>query len=437
MTASPLAPKLVLFLCIFLILFLREPKCLTQPGLFAEDATDFFHEELVTGPAAVFTTLAQYLHLVPRLLALGSSALPIASIPFAYAFEALAVASACCWAFCLNAFRPLLRSDALRFTLCLIAATALPSQEIVGTLANLQWYLTMLAIPLSLLAAEPARIAWRILLFVLALSIALSGPLTLVLLPVIAFYGLRRHRLTFFQMGLTIGTIIQWTVLAFHWKTQPGGPLDFAAFSKDVFAILVAFTNQIAMFSMFGRPAIKAVYGHGYNGASLLLYSVLLFLLFEIAARSRRAFREKLSVMLFIIVSALILAVGRGMQPVYTTMSSSQPWGAHRYFLAACWCFAFIALLSVENFKPLWPAYKQCALAAALFALGAWGNFRLAPHPASNWKTYAADIQDWTAARKTGREHDAVIVPVNPPGWTIQLPALVRRIPATKLRKRT
>lgn len=361
---------------------------------------------------------------MPRLLALGSAVLPVFWIPLAYGIEAIVLAGLCCWAFSLEAFRPLLRSDALRATLCILAAVSFPSQELVGDITNLQWHLTMLAVPIALLPPRRRASSARALLLLLGLVIALSSPQALVLAAVIVFIAIRRHTLAEFQAGLALGTLIEWTVIAAHWMPQQRQMHGFAAVDRFVFAVFVAFTNQIAMFCVFGRLVVKSIYDTAYKGSSLVAFLTIMSFLIVISLRGRREYLKKVWAMLWIIFGVLALAMLRGMDAVYTDMSSVQPWGAHRYFLAGCWCFAFIVLLTIEEYKPAWPAYRQCALAAAIFAVGTYGNFRLAPHSAGDWKKSAAEIENWKTAREAGRPHAEVVVPVSPKGWAIYLPKL-------------
>jgi hypothetical protein len=74
---------------------------------------------------------------VPRLLAQFNSALPLRALPFAAALESILIAGSCCALFALD-FRTILRSDALRIVLCIFTAAALPEEELVGNLTNLQ-----------------------------------------------------------------------------------------------------------------------------------------------------------------------------------------------------------------------------------------------------------------------------------------------------------
>ena len=126
---------------------------------------------------------------------------------------------------------------------------------------------------------------------------------------------------------------------------------------------------------------------------------------------------------LWLIFGSLVLANVRGMQSVFTQITSTQPWGAQRYFLLACWCFAFLMFLGMEIWKPAWPGWKKAAV-VALFVYGGIGNFQVAEHQARGWGNYVPAIEAWEADRRAGHAHGAVSIPIDPPGWVIELSAL-------------
>src|ERR1700685_203193 len=81
--------KAALLLCIFAILFLRDPKCITHPELWAEDGAMFFRQQLLSGARAILLTSGGYLQLAPRILALVTAAFPVAWAPLLYAIESI------------------------------------------------------------------------------------------------------------------------------------------------------------------------------------------------------------------------------------------------------------------------------------------------------------------------------------------------------------
>jgi hypothetical protein len=398
------------------------PTCLTLDEFVTDDGSTFFRDQLLFGAGAVFHVYPEYLNLIPRLCALVAAPLPITWLPRAYALEALLIAGLCCSAFALEAFRPVLESDAQRTVLCLIWAIALPAQELVGCM-QLQWFLTIIAIPLALLPAKSRPLAASVGLALLGAAIALTGPQPIILMPVVAILVFRRRRVTEFQAGLVAGTLIQWAVMAKHWIPSGIAP-GFAAIDGQVFAVLVTFTNQVGLLSLFGRRPAIAVFAHHYNGVSLLLLLVLIGIQTALFVRGSRSYRAKVTVFLWLIFSSLALARMRAIP--YPEMSSVQPFGAHRYFYLACWCFAFLVLLAIEHYKAHWPWWKRCGLGLLIFLFAAIQNFRLTPRVVTGWQKYVPEIQAWKADLDAGRPHAAFAVPCYPPGWLIQFPKLER-----------
>jgi hypothetical protein len=420
--------KVALLLCIFGLLFLRDPKCITQPSFYAEDGNVLYREEVVMGPAAVWQTTVRYLIIAPRLLALIGAALPAAVSPVAFAIESILVAGVCCWAFSLEHFRVLLRSDALRTTLCLVAACGLPEQEVIGHLADVQWFLMLIAAPLTLAIPEVRRIASRVLLACLGLLISLSGPATILLVPLIGLRAVRTRRLDDFSMGIMAGTVLEWVIIARHWHTGVAHAGIVDAANSLVFSTLVAFANQIVLLCLAGRPVTQRIWTHDYGGFSLMAVVAFVWLLVLLYRAGTREYKNKARIMIYLIFSSLVVAMLRGMEATYPKMSSVQPFGAHRYFLLACWSFAFLLLAAIADRKAAWPAQKQVALAVVIFLFGAIGNFRIFSHSIPGWqKKYAPEIQAWQADRRAGREHAEVVVPISPPGWVIELPQLAQK----------
>lgn len=404
------------------MLFLRAPTSLTLNEFFTEDGSTFFRDQLLLGPAGVFQPYHQYLLVIPRLCAVIAARLPIIWVPRAYAIEALLIAGICCSAFALEEFRPILSSDRQRLLLCLISAIALPAQEMIGSLAHLPWFLTTLAVPLTLLPAKRRSTIARTALATLGAAIGLSGPLPIIFVPPIAVYGFRRGRLTEFQLGILIGALIEWAVVARNWIPQPATFAGFAGLDRFLFSVLVACANQIGLLSLFGRRPAIAVWAHHYGGMSLLLLLLLVSLQVALSARGDRAYRTKVIPLVWLILASVALSILRGMP--YPEMSVVQPFGAHRYFYLACWCFALLIVLAVEAYIPNWPLQRRCGLVLLIFLFAGIENFRLTPRVRSGWEKFIPEIQAWKADLDTGRRHAAFSVPSNPPGWLIQFPKI-------------
>ena len=418
--------KAALLLCIFAILFLRDPKCITHPELWAEDGAMFFRQQLLSGARAILLTSGGYLQLAPRILALVTAAFPVAWAPLLYAIESILVAGACCWAFVLNPFRAVFRSELIRGVLCLVAATGFPAQELIGNITNVQWFFMLVAVPLTLVPPRCRTGMSRVLFITLGLLIALSAPLTIVLLPLIAIRAMRTRSAEYFSLAIAAGTLIEWVVIARHW-TPHGATVHeglLATANALAFTTLVAFTNQVMMFCLLGRAVTQGVWTHDYGGFSLVLLLSFACAQVVLYRSGSREYRTKVRIFMWLILSALVLAMLRGMEPVFSKMSSVQPFGSHRYYLLACWCLALLVSAAILDRRPHWPERKQTAVLAAIFLFGAIGNFRVASQFATEWQPYASEVQAWQADRNAGREHAEVTVPISPKGWVVDLPKL-------------
>lgn len=416
--------KAALLLCIFAILFLRDQKCITHPEFWAEDGVVFFRQQLLSGGRVILQTSGGYLHIIPRVLALFTAAFPVAWAPLIYAITSILAVGVCCWAFVLDHFRILLRSDLLRGVLCMLSASGFPAQELIGNVTNIQWYTVLVATVLTLAPPRCRTGISRVLFTALALLTALSAPLTIVLLPLIAIRAIRARSADCFSIAIVAGTAIEWAVIARHWTPATQHPGLLAAANALVFTTIVAFTNQVMMFSLLGRAVTEGVWTHAYAGLSLILLLAFACTQTILYRSGSRDYRTKVRILIWLIVSSLALAMLRGMEPVFPNMSSVQPFGSHRYYLLACWCFAFLVVAAIADRKPGWPEWKQAGVAAAIFLFGTMGNFQVASQFAAEWREYASQVQAWQADRSAGREHPEVIVPVSPKGWVIDLPKL-------------
>ena len=210
---------LILFAVAFVLLALRRPDALINPQFWAEDGVEFFYTQVAYGTwHALVQPHAGYLHLIPRLVAAGSSVFPARVVPLVYNLSAFSIAAWSCTIFSLPWCRPLLRSDSQRTLLCLLMATSFYADELIGTITNAQWFLFVPALLILILPAEkpersPGRVTW--VAAGLVFLIGLSAPLVAILLPVAVWTAKRRGRraalvpavlilATFIQVGVTL-----------------------------------------------------------------------------------------------------------------------------------------------------------------------------------------------------------------------------------------
>src|SRR5260370_42508366 len=83
----------VFVLCGMVLVASRTPHSWLHQGFYAEDGVIFFREQVEFGWRAIFRPYSGYLHLMPRLIALITSAAPVASQPLIFALFSAAVQS--------------------------------------------------------------------------------------------------------------------------------------------------------------------------------------------------------------------------------------------------------------------------------------------------------------------------------------------------------
>lgn len=187
----------------------RAWSFLADPQFYGEEGKIFFLENFELGAAAISKTYAGYLHLFPRLVAFAGGGLSLGTLPFYFHLAAL-VAHA------------LLLYSVMRFSqerprvvqaLLAVLTIALPhGGEVFMNLPNTISFLA--PIPVFLLLAPRARGWVRGIDAAAVLVAALSGPYSLIWLPLMAaFLAWRRRGDWLLLTALAAGAVIQFGVL--------------------------------------------------------------------------------------------------------------------------------------------------------------------------------------------------------------------------------
>ncbi|WP_157676999.1 hypothetical protein [Auraticoccus monumenti] len=185
----------------------------TRPELFdrvwAEDGAVFLHDAQQAGAVSIGMEYAGYGHLVPRLLALGASALPMATVPV-YVVVAVALTLGLLAWFAAAAAGSLTGSR-LAMVVAGTSFALAPAlhDEVIGNLANLQWFL--LAAASWALSTSASRLRWGAAL--VAGLAAATTPLVALLLPAaLLLHGQRLLRLPA-AWGAAVGLAWQLAVM--------------------------------------------------------------------------------------------------------------------------------------------------------------------------------------------------------------------------------
>jgi hypothetical protein len=178
----------------------RRPGAVTGAALWAEDGRVFLVQALERGVGAVNDSYAGYLHVVPRLIAMGASWLPFGWTPTVYALGAAVVTSACCALVLSDRMAWLMPSWFARAGTFVLLLCLPRVDEIHATLTNSIWWCGI-ALLLLILCEDPTRPVGRVAELVAVIVLVLSGANGMLLAP---FVVLRWWRTRSLHSGLVI-----------------------------------------------------------------------------------------------------------------------------------------------------------------------------------------------------------------------------------------
>jgi hypothetical protein len=423
---------LALWFVIFLALFLRRPDALTNSQFWAEDALIFFTQQVTLGfSKALFHPYAGYLHVIPRLIAFLASSLPAKWIPFVYSFLTLLLSSLCCAAFAGPWCRNLLRSDGLRATCCLIVAAGLQfGKELIGVVANMQWFLAIGAATLVLRNKEGKEPAWlSITLAVLGVLIGLTAPLTFVFVPFLLARCLTTRGLKRLAPVLMLAALIIQALVA-HATSDVGRTAHFnlgPAFVATVIAII-------------SRPVTASLLGHSYtvhnSDVNLIAWWILALIVVSVwltrlgsSAHGQR--RRVLWGACYVGLAATLLPVlTRNYIGMFGSLNGVKYTPGERYFLLSAAVFVFLVAFTIDCWFAKAPERLKAGMLLVVFLLGIINNFRVPRYRNFHWESYAPQVEQWREALHNGKPARQVVIPINPEGWQLTLPGESASSPA-------
>jgi hypothetical protein len=359
-----------------------------------------------------------------RLIALLVGFFNLQWAPFLYYAAALAVAALCCAVLSLNRFRPLLGCDWMRIALCFLAAAAFPASEIIGNLVNLQYFLSLAGFVCVFGSLRFQRSGSTAGLAFAGFFLALSAPAMVIAAPVLLIgYALGRKP-NALQIGLLAGLAAQAATLLWQQASPPQAGI-WQILDQTITASFVSLSNQVILPSLIGQSWAHNLIGAKYTGIALAAVLAFVFLLTCAVFRWRELNRLRFSAaaaLLLLSLAAPMLA-NTSLRTAYSGFTAELEFLADRYFYLGCCLFAYLVTLAIFQLKPSWSAQTRTAALCCIFLLGGIANFRALPLADLNWKSYVPALEEWQRAKDAGAHHAAVVVPINPQPWKVELPA--------------
>ncbi len=413
--ASIIYPAAVIIL--FALFFLRRPDALLNPQFFAEDGRIFFHDQfLFGGLEALFTPYAGYLLFIPRLVAMLASLFPVSIAPGIYNGSALLLAAFSCAIFCLPVFRSVVRSDLLRFAVCIVAAAGLDSAELVGTITQIQWYLQFAGILLlfySARRASPPSLARDLLLAVAMLLIALSVPMLILVIPFALWIVVRPPWTKRLSSKLPAAALLAGILVQLFFYSAAGiarGQASVFSYRHLAGPTGVYLAFRAVLSAVVGRPRAMLLCAGPAIQTSIVIGIVVLLWLGWLWWKSAAPARWHILLCLYFAVSSTVLSVGARNLP-----RSPITFGGERYFYLSACCTVLLVAMTLERL-PGWNWLRSLAL-LAVFAAGLRYNFSVPPYVDFHWPFFATRIEGWEELRRAEITLTALDIPINPPGW--------------------
>lgn len=400
----------------------RRPDALFNPQFWAEDGAVFYADAYNKGVLTSLVTPYQgYFVTVQRLGALIALVFPLAWSPFVLNLLGLilqVLPAVFLWTRRFDRLIPNLHARALLFFLYVAVPN---SSEIDVTLTNSQWHLALLAF--MVLVAAPPRGWWRIFdLFVLLLA-GMSGPFSILLLPVaLIYWGYTRTRETLFHVviiGFTAA--VQGLAIALF-----AGDARSRVSIKDLGALLHflpgILSGQIFLGGTIGMRGYAVVFGRSWW---LYLYSwaPIAITCAGAALMLIAAWRGPKELHLFLLYGALVL-VGALASPEKSSGVDSGPaisWlydafpglGArYEYLLILGFFVSLVSLL--RDWRQRWVRWTVPLILALVFMVGIPLDWRYPAYANLQFGKYTAQFEHVP----TG---STVIIPINPSPWVMEL----------------
>lgn len=407
--------KYTWLLALAVVFSLRIPETLRNPQFWAEDGG--FFKQAWLRPASLFVPFQGYHHLVPRLVAFAASFLDPAYAPAIYCYTAITLTLATML---------LVMSDRLelpfRPLMALAVVAVAHDGEVFANMANVQWILAIGLLVVVLL--KPGRTRWSLLADCCYLVLAaLTGPFIVVVVPlfVVRCWRARRSReesarlmaLTLLAVAAALLQIVTYlsTYREAWFKHKPLPVLAgeiWAHFSTvyGIFMMKLFGFSMHELLSLFSGSGVEKLGVEPIVRFSMICSYVFLAVFALGLWQGRTLWFQRIS-MLYLALAIMLMTIVRF--PWLSTAPLSKYFfsGNDRYFFVPRVMVLWILISMLRK--------NVSGVIAALFLIVMFGtsamNFR--GHP---WIDY-----QWKAWAKAIAQRQPVKIPINPPGFVIDM----------------
>lgn len=404
---------LLLFVVVaaFAIVVLRRPDAVLNPQFWAEDGKYWYAEAYNLG--AIHSLLLPhtgYFQTISRLTAAFTMMFPLAWAPFIFISVAIIAKVLPVILILSSRFSSLIPSFRTRVLLPFIYLALPNSWEVHANLTNAQSHLALLAF--MVIIAEPNdHLAWRLFDIVMILLAGLSTPASILLIPIAArWWWIHRGKWPLIILITTCCCgLIQAT--SFLLTAQQTRILEPLGATPELFIRILS--GQVFLAALIGQKGYEQIFSpSGWYTAFASVVAVL-----GLMVVVKALFKAPEELRLFIIFAAMMF----GSALITPNLRATVPrWEASAWpgICGRYWFIPMIAFVTVL----LWMTGKSCSrilrvfasLALVVMVVGIILDWRHHPFFDFQFREHARQFE-------TAPKGAEVIIPINPPGWSMRL----------------
>ncbi len=397
----------------------RRPDVLFNPQFWAEDGAVWYADAYNLGALhSLVLPHTGYFQTISRIMGVFAQLFPLAIAPLIFNLTAIVIQILPAIFIISSRFSALIPNPSNRVFLAFVYLALPNSYEVNANITNAQWHLGLLAC-MVLLATLSQCPTWRFFDVGVILLAGLSGPLSTLLVPIAAFrwYLGREKWLFFLLLELCTCAMVQGVAIFFTAQATRSQVPSLGA-TLELFARILA--GQVFLGSLLGEKG-DALINSPHQGPALvptiqLLFAILITI-FGLAAVLYSLLKAPLELRLFAIFATFTLSATLISPVVSSTIPQWQmlprPGSGGRYWFIPM--LAFITILTWMRGKQCPKKLRMCAtLALVLLFFGILSNWHYHSFTDFNFQDYS---NNFTGVPKGAK----VIIPINPPGWSMEL----------------
>lgn len=391
------------------ILLIRRPETIFHAQFWGEDGTYWYADAYNVGWQSLLDTYASYSVITYRLIGLVSLILPFHLAPAFFNVVALGIQLLPVFLLCSGRFKKIIPYRSLGFLIALVYIAIPNSAEIFTNLTNIQWHLGVAAF-LVLLAAPRKQWWWQTFDIGVIIANGLSGPLVIILLPIVILQWWRDRSSPTHRRNLVLFGVLAAVQLISIFMVS-GDPRIGAQPNASLMGFITMLTGQVFMGGLLGQTNVSLLYDHNLPLIACFIVGVGLTLYAVIKGPLWLKLANWFSVM---VIASSLLALRRATD-FNTWVDVAQPGKAQRYWYIpiVIWLATLTWLALVSKNKVLRTA--AAGLLALLVLVGIPQDWRVKPLPYLDFRARAIQFENALPGTVT-------TIPLNPVGgWEMTL----------------